>query len=346
MTDGGGLRKIAAMNVGWGIIGIGSHADVRMAPAISRSSNATLKAVVSRDAGRAAAFAAKHGAERSYDSIDDLLADKAVEIVYIGSPDGLHAGHVFAAAAAGKHILCDKPMATSVADAERMIDAAKKAGVLFSVGFNQRYQPAHVTMRELVASGDVGDPLLVKVQLALLSPRQKSWWHDPNAAQYGALGSAGAHVADLLRWVTGQEVVEITALSDATSENPIEELVTATMKLSGGAFAMLDSSRRMPLPSNHFTIHAGKARLAATGTLIFDVGGSLEVTYRDATRRYDFRPTRKDADLFTLEVEEVSGIIRNGGTPRSTGHDGLQNVRILRGIQEAALTGRSVRLEH
>ena len=123
------------MAIGWGIVSTGRHPDTKMAPAINEADGASLAAVMSRDMGRAEAFAQKHGSASACDDLDALLRDPAVDVVYIASPNALHAEQTVRAAQAGKHVLVEKPMALSVDDAQRMIDACDMAGVRLGVGF-------------------------------------------------------------------------------------------------------------------------------------------------------------------------------------------------------------------
>ena len=113
----------------WGIIGLGRIADTEIAPAITTSPHGELRAVVSREQGRADAFAGRHGAARALTSFRELLADPGVDAVYIATPNALHAEQVVAAARAGKHVMCDKPLALTVADAQRAVSACEEANV-------------------------------------------------------------------------------------------------------------------------------------------------------------------------------------------------------------------------
>src|SRR5919109_1735877 len=144
------------MSFGWGIVSTGKHPDIKIAPAMAAAEGGELVAVYSRDQHRAEAFAQKHGARAAYRRLGDLLKDSRVDGVFVSSPNALHAGHVVQAAEAGKHVLCEKPMATTIADAVRMLQACRGAGVTLGVAFNLRLHPAHVRAREIVASGALG----------------------------------------------------------------------------------------------------------------------------------------------------------------------------------------------
>ena len=129
------------MALGWGIVSTGNHPDLKIAPAIAAADDNNLVAVYSRDMGRADDFAGKHGADTTYDDLDALLNDPRVDAVFICSPNALHSAQTQRAAAAGKHVLSEKPMATTLADAVAMVRACRGAGVKLGVGLHLRQHP-------------------------------------------------------------------------------------------------------------------------------------------------------------------------------------------------------------
>src|SRR5919198_711387 len=158
--------EVKAVALGWGIIGPGRIADTAMAPGINESDDSFLQAVVSRDQGRADAFAAKHGAARALTSYDEMLADPQVDVVYISTPNAQHPEQAIAAMRAGKHVLCDKPLATSVAEAERMVETARATGVKLGTGFQSRHFAAMQEARRLIESGAIGDVILIQCEVS------------------------------------------------------------------------------------------------------------------------------------------------------------------------------------
>src|SRR6266478_6301008 len=134
---------------GWGIVSTGKHPDVKIAPAMAAADGGELVGVYSRDQHRAEAFAQKHDARVAYSQLGDLLKDSRVDGVFVASPNALHAEHVVQAAEAGKHVLCEKPMATTIPDAVRMLKACRRAGVTLGVAFNLRQHPAYIRARPL-----------------------------------------------------------------------------------------------------------------------------------------------------------------------------------------------------
>ena len=176
------------MATGWGIVGIGSHADLKIAPAMKLAQDASLVAVYSRDQGRADAFAEGHGAQAAYSDLDALLADPRIDAVFIASPNHLHAPQTIRAAAAGKHVLVEKPMANSVTDAAAMVSACRDHGVSLGLGFELRFHPAHLWARSLFDEGAIGRIRLAHGQWGRGNrgepehlPRTglREWWETP-----------------------------------------------------------------------------------------------------------------------------------------------------------------------
>src|SRR6059036_2658254 len=154
------------MPFGWGIVSTGKHPDIKIALAMAAADGGELVGVYSRDQHRAEAFAQKHDARAAYSQLGDLLKDSRVDGVFVSSPNALHAEHVVQAAEAGKHVLCEKPMATTIADAVRMLQACRRAGVTLGIAFNLRQHPAYIRARELVAAGTLGRIVLAQAQWA------------------------------------------------------------------------------------------------------------------------------------------------------------------------------------
>ena len=141
------------MPLGWAIISTGNHPDLKIAPAIAAADDQELVAVYSRDRGRAQAFAEKHGAASAYDSLDDLLKDSRVDAAFIASPNALHSQHALQAAAAGKHVLSEKPMTTTLEDAVAMVRGCRDYGVKLGTGYHLRTHPGHIMAQRLIAEG-------------------------------------------------------------------------------------------------------------------------------------------------------------------------------------------------
>lgn len=328
------------MSVGWGIIGLGGIAT-RMASALQEAAGADLVAVCSRSREKAEAASARFGA-RPYDDYNAMLGDPDVELVYVATPPDLHPEQVIVAVEAGKHVLCEKPMALAVADAKAMADAADRSGVKLGLGFHLRLHPVHVAMRELIGSEGIGEPVLAQGMWAFYSadwPRD-SWKMDPKRAGSGSIAGVGIHVLDLLRWLVGREVVEVRALSDGfTGEYPVEFLTVALLDFGGGVFGEAVSSRRLRNGDDGITIYCEHARLRGRGLTTTEPVASLELV-RDG--EIEMRETEV-RDLYVLEVEACSAAVRNGTDFPATALDGIRSTELVAAVLESARTGAVVR---
>ena len=155
------------MAIGWALVSTGRHADTVLAPAIAHAAETHLVAVCSREQAHADAFAATHGAQVAYTSLETLLADARVEVVCIASPNFLHAPYTVLAAQAGKHVFVEKPMALSVPDAVTMVQTCHAQGVQLGVGFHLRHHPGFHEARRLIGEGTLGTITLVHAQWGL-----------------------------------------------------------------------------------------------------------------------------------------------------------------------------------
>jgi len=152
------------MSIGWGIIGLGSLAKEQFGPALSSDPKSKLVAVCDVTMELAESFAASYGVERAYDSLEKMLKDPELDVLLIATPNNFHAEQTIQAAEAGKHVLCEKPMALTVPDCERMIEACKKNKVKLAVDFQNRFHPAHVEARRLIEAGMIGEITVVKAE--------------------------------------------------------------------------------------------------------------------------------------------------------------------------------------
>ena len=340
------------MTFGWGIVSLGRHPGRIMAPAINSAQDTTLAAVCSRDMIQAQEFASTHGAGAAYDSYEDMLKDPNVDAVYVASPNSLHAEHTIQAALAGKHVLCDKPMALTVEDCQRMVDTCKEENVKLGICFHLRHHPGHNEVRNLVKSGALGVISLAQGQWgagelgqAFPLPRsgRMAWWDSPTMAGAGAMMGSGVHVVDMLRYVTGQEVTEVVALTDGqTAERPLEQLTTMLLRFHDGTLGMVYSTRRTPNPMSDLILHGSGGRIAFYNSLSMTLQGHLEVRVAQKTRTHSYNG--KDTALYTNMVEAFHRSIDQDEEPNASGWDGLKVAQVTAAMVESARTGRTIKL--
>jgi 1,5-anhydro-D-fructose reductase (1,5-anhydro-D-mannitol-forming) len=328
---------------GWGLIGTGRIADDRILPGINAHSGNRLIGVVSRDQGRADAFARKFGAEHAYTRYDDLLRNRDVTVVAVHTPNSQHAEQVIAAARAGKHVFCDKPMATSVADAERMVRECEKAGVKLGINFHNRFMPCFIETRRVIASGEIGDVQLVQLEAspgARPGGRLGSWRVDAVLAGLGTTMSIGVHVYDILRYLLASEISTVSAFFD-TPRGVMEEVNMSMFRFANGVIAQLSVYENSPLPHNDFVIYGTKGRITGRGLTRSRAGGGLEVETTDGKSRTTEFPA---TNAHGASVAAFSDALLNGRDPVPSGIDGLRSVQLTDAMAKSAWDGVHVRL--
>ncbi len=333
----------------WGILGAGEIAGRGMAPALNRAADTQLAAVYNRSMDKAQAFTTKYQARRAYDSLERFLADPDIDAVYIATPNSLHADHAVAAARAGKHILCEKPMANSVADGERMMEAAAKHNVKLAVVYQNRYHAAHVEARRHIASGALGEIQLASATHCRGFGRGGHWsgWRvDPAMAGSGAIVAQAVHPIDLLRFLLGAEVAEVEAMTDeAPPERPVEEMVYGLLRFDNGVHANVVSGTLVPRYDNDILFYGSAAKIACKGTLGVPLNGrDGELTFESdrggETKRYE---SSSVADKMKDLVEDFTSHVTRNTSFGPSGANGLQMVRIALAMQESSRTRKAVR---
>lgn len=328
---------------GWGLIGTGRIADERILPGINSHSGNDLVAVVSRDSTRAKAFAEKFGARHAYTSYEDMLRNPDVTVVAIHTPNSQHALQIIAAAQAGKHVFCDKPMTTSTADAERALRECDKAGVRLGINFHNRFMPPFIETRRIVESGEIGDVHLVQMEAspgARPGGRLGTWRVDPATAGLGTTYSIGVHVYDILRYLLAAEVEMVSAFFD-TPRGVMEETNIALLRFANGALAQMSVHENSPFPHNDFVIYGSKGRITGRGVTRSRAGGMLEVVSGNGQSRTSECPA---INAHGACIAAWSDALLEGREFVPSGIDGLRSVQLTDAMARSAHDGVHVRL--
>lgn len=328
--------------VGWGLVGLGRHADSYIAPAIGASDTGTLAAVCSRSRERAEAFARRHAAGAAYDHLDEMLQDPKIDCVFICSEVQAHEPQVIRVAEAGRHVLCEKPLGVTEASCLRMAAACDRYGVALGVGFHLRTNPALQEVVALLASEAIGDVLFSEIQYvhvlrdasATVSPE---WRRDSRLGPTEFLGS-GLHAVDLVHFFHDAEVaaVRVASLRDLGSSG--EQVVQVTASLESGVLVSL-STGRLRFPANAATFYGTDGRIRARDAIGNVSGGVVEVKGRGpSTIRFPAGVPYKE------EVDRFGEAIRTGSPPCAGVADAIRAARVVAAIAEAASSRREVRL--
>jgi 1,5-anhydro-D-fructose reductase (1,5-anhydro-D-mannitol-forming) len=328
---------------GWGLVGTGRIAEERILPAINGFVGNELVAVVSRDAGRATSFAERFRARTPYTSYEQMLRDHAISVVAIHTPNSLHAEQAVAAARAGKHVFCDKPMATSVPDAQRIVAECERAGVKLGVNFHNRFMPCFIDCRRIIAAGEIGDVLQIQIEASpglRVGERQGTWRLDPELAGLGTTMSIGVHIFDILRYLLAQEVESVSSMFD-TPRGVMEQVNLTTLRFRSGTMAQVSIHENAPFPHNDLVIYGSQGRITGRGVTRSRTAGELEVfTGEGPARRTRYPVTNAHAAC----VEAFSEALLEGLAPAPCGIDGLRSVQLTEAMARSAWDGVLVNL--
>jgi 1,5-anhydro-D-fructose reductase (1,5-anhydro-D-mannitol-forming) len=321
----------------WGIAGYGWVARDYIAPAILKAPNARLVAVCDPDPSARAAADRLPGA-LVWADLGQMLAQREVEAVYVAAPNHLHRPLVEAAAAAGKHVLCEKPMANSLADAEAMAAACRAAGVRYATAFDQRFHPAHRRLRELVAEGAIGTVAAVRLVYCCWVGADWSadnWRVDAARSGGGALIDLAPHGLDLIAYVLGEEIAEAEAMGQRRVQSyAVEDGAMILGRTGGGVLVQMHVAYNCPetLPRRRLEVVGSGGQLVATNTMGQTPGGSLELTdaATGGTREVGYDAERSPF-LGLVEAFSAATLV---GEPDAVEHD-LHNMRLVERLAAA-----------
>jgi 1,5-anhydro-D-fructose reductase (1,5-anhydro-D-mannitol-forming) len=328
---------------GWGLIGAGRIAKDRVLPAINSFAGNRLVGIVSRSQERAERLAQRYGAAHGYSSLDDLLMNPEVTVVAIHTPNSQHAEQAIAAARAGKHVFCDKPMATSAADAERIVRECEKAGVTLGVNFHNRQMPCFIEARRIVHSGEIGNVIMVQLEASAglgAKSVEATWRQDPDLAGLGTSMNVGTHVYDILRFILGSEISLVSAIFE-TPAGVMESTSLTTFKFANGVMAQVNVNQSTPNPYNDFVIYGSKGRITGRALTRSREGGEMQVRLADGTQRSQSYPA---INAHAACVVAFSEALLAGRAPAATGIDGLRSVQLTDAMKTSAWEGVHVRL--
>jgi predicted dehydrogenase len=227
------------MKVRWGLIGCGDIARKRVAPALASAEGCELIAVSRARADLAEAFAQEFGARRWYAGAQEMLGDGEIDAIYIATPVHLHRDQTVAAAAAGKHVLCEKPMALNVDECEDMIASCEKSGVFLGIAYYRHFYPVVRRIKEILASGKIGRPVLAELRaFERFNPplgAERSWLLDPEQAGGGPMMDFGCHRFEILINILGEPSGVQGLTTSAAFSRRVEDTATAMLSFQGGA---------------------------------------------------------------------------------------------------------------
>jgi len=322
--------------VRWGIIGTGWVASDFVVPAMVKNDSSQLTACLGSSVEKGQAFAERFGVERVHGDLTAIMHDPDVDAVYIALPNAMHYEAVLEAARGGKHILCEKPFAMSVAHAREMVEACRDAGVILRLAHQIRLDAAVGRARDFVRSGRLGRLAAISLERASGLAVRTPWRED--VSQSGVIFDVGVHLLDLIQWVSGQQFAEVSAFThpDRRLGQP-DDTVTVLGRLDGNCHAVARATREVARAENNLIIEGSEATLVTSGLRF---ASEHIVRVRDDTGTTEERFAASPA--YDWEVLAFEGELRGERSPLPDGQDSLQMVAVTQAVLQAIEARRVV----
>jgi 1,5-anhydro-D-fructose reductase (1,5-anhydro-D-mannitol-forming) len=330
--------------VRWGLIGASTVAREWMIDAIRAQPDGEVVALASSNAERGARFAAETSIPKTYSNVDALLADTAIDAVYISTTNQLHHAQTLAAAAAGKHALCEKPLALTLADACAMVEACAGAGVVLGTNYHLRNAATHRAMRAAIRAGQIGHPLAARVFHAVHLPEHLRGWRLERAdAGGGVIFDITVHDADTLRFVLDDEPQDVVAQTQAAgmAREGLADGVMAVVSFRSGLIAQLHDAFTVRYAGTGFEVHGTDGSLVARDVMIQPPVGEVRLRTEAGEQ---VLPVEQE-NLYVRAVQRFHGAVRGVDAPAATGEDGVRSLALALAVREAAHSGRRVRVD-
>jgi 1,5-anhydro-D-fructose reductase (1,5-anhydro-D-mannitol-forming) len=328
----------------WGLIGASDIAATRIIPAMRRLGQDPV-AVLSSSVERASTFAEANAIPVTCNDIDDILRRADIDAVYISTTNELHLGHTLAAAAAGKHVLCEKPLALSLTDAWEMVGACELARVVLAANHHLPGAGTHRRVAQLVREGAIGKPLAVRVFHAVELPERLRGWRlaDPTRGA-GVILDITCHDAAALRAILGREAVEASAL--AVRQGPwgaaVEDAVMTVLRFEDDVLVQTHDAFTVAHAGTGLEVHGSEGSIVASGVMVQDPVG--EIVIRDGGGERVVESIDR-SDLYDTALQAFADAVLGSGRPIVDGADGARALAVALAVKEAAETGRAVAVE-
>ena len=328
--------------LGFALVGLGSLSTNQIAPALQKTKHCRLAGIVTGTPAKAVKWKAQYGIpDRSiynYDTIERIADNKDVDVVYVVTPNGLHARDTIKAAKAGKHVLCEKPMEVSTERCQAMVDACRKANRQLAVGYRCRFEPHHLEMLRLVREKTFGDVRLIESGFGFSIGDPTQWRLNHALAGGGPLMDVGIYSIQAAEMIAGQYPIAVSAMTTKTDPvkfKDVEESMTFELKFANGISASCTTTYKVN-GFNRATAYADRGSFGLTPAFNYDgIKGW----------RSDGKPLEApEVDQFATEMDDFAECIINDRPTSVSGEMGLRDVRTMMALYEAARTGRVVRL--
>lgn len=339
-----------------GIIGCGKIAQLRHIPEFTKNPNADLIAYYDINFERASELAAKYGG-KAYETVDELISDPEIDAISICAANHAHADLTIRSLKAGKHVLCEKPMASTLDQCIAMVEAAKETGKQLMIGQNQRFQPGHLQAKELIEKGVIGKVLTFDTVFRHGGPDQWSvdastnnWFFDKAQSAFGAMADIGVHKTDLIQYLTGAKVVEVKALLRTIDKRypngsmiNVDDNAFCIYQLDNGAAGTMSVSWTDYGINDSYTLIYG-----TTGQmrLYMNPEHNVEVLRLDGSVEYYDAGSQKvnDNDENSGIIDAFVEALESGKDVPIPGTDVLHAMKVIFAAEQSSKTGKTVRI--
>jgi predicted dehydrogenase len=324
--------------IGYAVIGLGRIAGHFM-PGVRNTTNSQITALVSGHPDKAHRIAAEYnipaGSIYNYENFDEIAHNPAVDAVYVALPNSMHAEYTIRAAKAGKHVLCEKPMATSVADCEKMIAACKAANVKLMIAYRCHYEPTNLRAIKLIRDGALGQVQTIQSAFGF-NIGKGEWRLNKQLAGGGPLYDVGIYSLNACRYLTGEEPDHIAAFASVIDHdgrfNEVEENDSWTMHFPSGILASCSTTYGANM-EGYFRVYGSKGWLQVDNAFVYE---GLHLRADLSGKQLDEPNPARDPSHFQAEAEHFSHCIQNNLEPQSPGEEGLRDMRYIAEIYRSA----------
>jgi predicted dehydrogenase len=327
-------------SVGFAVVGLGKLALGQIVPGFRNCRKASLAALVSGHPEKASRVAAEHnlpaGSIYNYANFDRIAGDPRIDVVYIVLPNFMHAEYTIRALKAGKHVLCEKPMSTTVADAESMVAAAKAANRKLMIAYRCQYEPLNLYAMRLLRHSALGRPKLVVTNMGRqtdLADPSDAWRLDMQKSGGGALADMGIYGVNGSRYLLNEEPLEVRARAKTNRADPrfrtVEDLITWEFRFPSGAVSTnctsFDQAGTMA-----WQVYGERGKMTADPGCFYN-GNRLTISGVPG----EDRPKIAEIDQFAREMDWMADVVRGQAPLVSPGEEGLQDMRLMHAILES-----------
>jgi 1,5-anhydro-D-fructose reductase (1,5-anhydro-D-mannitol-forming) len=323
----------------WGLIGASTIASEHVIGAI-RAQGHEILTVVSSDETRGAEYAARHDIPHSTTDLSALLSNPEIAAVYISTTNEKHRPQALAAIGAGKHVLCEKPLAMTVSDAREMVEAAEAKGVVLATNHHLRNAGSHLTIRDLIASGRVGRVLSVRVFHAVHLPEHlRGWRINDAAAGGGVIPDITVHDADTVRFYLGEDPAQVVASAGSSGMGEgVEDSVMSVWSMPSGVMVQTHESFTHPFAGSGIEVHGTEGSIFGRGIMTQRPIGEVVLVNASGQQKIGFA----NHDLYTRALALFAKAVNGEGRPAADGVDGVKSLAVALAVREAARLGQAV----